>query len=190
MTTKDIYNKLCCCYENGSNNRLTTIELQAVSFECDTEYIIPNFASTEYDDNWYLTYYEPRIKSKHIIHPTTHEFMSQYDYVLRKLQTDRYTRQAMLIMTSETEYDRNGLMMCLISMQYFINKNQLDVVVNMRSSDVYRFHQDLLWQKKILSQLVNDYNKDTEHKLVCGKIVWNVGSLHIYKQYWDKLKQI
>ena len=187
-TTKDIYKEFVD-HAKVRNTCPRTLELQCVQFECDDTYIIPNFASAEYDDKWYLNYYEPRIMSNHIIEAKTHRFISQYEYVISKLTSDECTRQAMLIMTSESEYSRDGLMMCLVSMQYLLDGDELKTFITMRSSDIYRFHQDLIWQLKIRDKIAADISAKLNKNITCANIVWNVGSLHLYERYWNLLQK-
>ena len=92
-------------------------------------------------------------------------------------------------MTSESEYARDGLMMCLVSMQYLLDDDELRTFVTMRSSDIYRFHQDLMWQLKIRDKIAADISSKLNINITCANIVWNVGSLHLYERYWNLLQR-
>jgi thymidylate synthase len=77
---------------------------------------------------------------------------------------------------------------CTNAVQYMIRNGALQVVVQMRSNDIWAgYRNDYAWQKYVQDKLVYDYNCGTKKadKIVPGNIIWQVGSLHAYEnQYY------
>ena len=117
----------------------------------------------------------------------------QYSHVLNELWDNPNSRRAVMIYTRpdmHTTAFQDGMndFMCTTHVQYFINGNQLDASVYMRSNDaIFGFTNDLAWQQTVLKMLAKDL---THHSrpMKTGKIVWNAGSLHIYERHWDLIK--
>ena len=117
----------------------------------------------------------------------------QYSHVLNELWDNPNSRRAVMIYTRpdmHTTAFQDGMndFMCTTHVQYFINGNQLDASVYMRSNDaIFGFINDLAWQQKVLKMLAKDL---THHSrpMKTGKIIWNAGSLHIYERHWDLIK--
>jgi len=70
--------------------------------------------------------------------------------------------------------------MCTNAVQYLIRDDVLNVIVQMRSNDVvFGYRNDFAWQDYVASLL--------ETALRCDgrKIIWNVGSLHVYERHFS-----
>lgn len=116
----------------------------------------------------------------------------QYWNVLLELKKNPTSRRAVMIYTRPSiwrEYDHNGMsdFICTNTVQYFIRNNYLDVVVQMRSNDVWAgYRNDYAWQRHVQQRLAKELGVDV------GCIVWQVGSLHVYEKnfylvdYYDK----
>jgi len=110
---------------------------------------------------------------------------NQYDNVLKELKESPNSRRAIMIYTRPyMHYDYKFLGMndfiCTNTVQYFIRKNRLQVIVNMRSNDVmFGYRNDFAWQQYVALQLCNDL------AIQLGDIIWNVGSLHIYSRHFN-----
>lgn len=106
----------------------------------------------------------------------------QYYKVLEELQKNPLSRRAIIIYTRPSmwkDYNLNGRsdFMCTNTVQYLIRENTLDVVVNMRSNDVFAgYRNDYAWQKFVAEKLA------TALGIEVGDIYWNVGSLHLYEE--------
>jgi thymidylate synthase len=116
---------------------------------------------------------------------------SQYNNVLNELVNKPTSRRAVMIYTRPTmwsDYNKDGMsdFICTNSVQYFIRNNRLDVFVSMRSNDVvFGYRNDYAWQKFVRDRLIEDINHDSDMNLKPGKIMWSVGSLHVYERdFW------
>jgi len=109
----------------------------------------------------------------------------QYWRVYNELFNNRDSRRAVMIYTRPTmheDYNRNGMsdFMCTNAVQYLIRDDVLNVIVQMRSNDVvFGYRNDFAWQDYVASLL--------ETALRCDgrKIIWNVGSLHVYERHFS-----
>jgi len=98
----------------------------------------------------------------------------QYERVLKFLEDDRDTRRAVLFFNNRNQ-DASDIA-CTTSMQFFIEKSRLSAIVNVRSWDaVFGLPMDIVMYSSVLqffSELLGKYD---------GRIVANVGSLHVYE---------
>ena len=109
----------------------------------------------------------------------------QYWHVYNELSNNRDSRRAVMIYTRPTMhevYNRNGMsdFMCTNAVQYLIRDDVLNAIVQMRSNDVvFGYRNDFAWQDCVASLL--------ETALRCDgrKIIWNVGSLHVYERHFS-----
>ena len=113
----------------------------------------------------------------------------QYENVLHELMNFPNSRRAVMIYTRPSmwdDYNENGMsdFMCTNAVQYMIRDGQLVAVVQMRSNDVvFGYRNDYAWQWYVANQLANHLGLKT-----CPKIIWHVGSLHVYERHFDKVK--
>lgn len=119
---------------------------------------------------------------------------SQYDNCLEVLKKDKTTRNA-IIMYNRPEiykdYKRDGMhdMICTFMSHFFIRKNKLYMIHNMRSNDVrYGFIcSDLAWNCFVYQNMYEDL-KSTYPDLEVGTIIWTSDSMHLYSRHFDDLK--
>lgn len=113
----------------------------------------------------------------------------QYLNVLDELTKNPNSRRAVMIYTRPTmwsDYNHNGMsdFMCTNTVQYMIRDDQLVAVVQMRSNDVvFGYRNDYAWQWYVANQLSDDLGLKT-----WPKIIWHVGSLHVYERHFDMVK--
>ena len=113
----------------------------------------------------------------------------QYANVLNELTFSPNSRRAVMIYTRPTmweDYKRDGMsdFMCTNTVQYMIRNEQLVAIVQMRSNDVvFGYRNDYAWQKHVADTLTTDLGLTKE-----PKIIWHVGSLHVYERHFDKVK--
>ena len=112
------------------------------------------------------------------------ENKNQYTQVLRKLGRDPDTRQAVMIynrpsMHADAVHQGRSDFMCTNAVQYMIRDDTLTAIVQMRSNDVvFGYNNDFAWQDHVAELL------QLELGLRKRKIVWQVGSLHIYSRHF------
>ena len=113
----------------------------------------------------------------------------QYVRVFNELLHLPNSRRAVMIYTRPTmweDYNRDGMsdFMCTNTVQYMIRNEQLVAIVQMRSNDViFGYRNDYAWQKHVADTLTADLGLTKE-----PKIIWHVGSLHVYERHFDKVK--
>ena len=119
---------------------------------------------------------------------------SQFENVVMELSKNRDSRRAIAIYTRpsmHTDYNKNGMsdFVCTNTVQYLIRNDELVVIVQMRSNDVvFGYRNDYAWQDYVAGLV------STSLRLTSHKIIWQVGSLHIYEKHfwmveaWDKLR--
>jgi thymidylate synthase len=113
----------------------------------------------------------------------------QYANVLNELTFSPNSRRAVMIYTRPSmwnDYNRDGMsdFMCTNTVQYMIRNGRLVVIVHMRSNDVvFGYRNDYAWQKYVADRMTEDLKLTKE-----PKIIWHVGSLHVYERHFDKVK--
>ena len=113
----------------------------------------------------------------------------QYENVLHELMNFPNSRRAVMIYTRPSmweDYKEDGMsdFMCTNAVQYMIRNEQLVAIVQMRSNDVvFGYRNDYAWQKHVADTLTADLGLTKE-----PKIIWHVGSLHVYERHFDKVK--
>jgi thymidylate synthase len=112
----------------------------------------------------------------------------QYENVLHELMNFPNSRRAVMIYTRPSmweDYKEDGMsdFMCTNAVQYMIRNGQLNAIVQMRSNDVvFGYRNDYAWQKYVADCLTRDLDLEKQ-----PKIIWHVGSLHVYERHFDKV---
>lgn len=110
----------------------------------------------------------------------------QYDNVVKTLKNNPNSRQAIAIYTRPSMHEdayKNGMsdFMCTNTVQYLIRDGILHVVVNMRSNDVvFGYRNDYAWQRHVAEDIA--YAVGLNDGFI--RIIWQVGSLHIYERHF------
>jgi len=113
---------------------------------------------------------------------------NQYWKVLNELQANPNSRRAVMIYTRPTmwyDYNENGRsdFMCTNVVQYMIRDGELIAVVQMRSNDVvFGYRNDFAWQNHVVKLLASALGLEKT------KIIWHVGSLHVYERHFNLVK--
>ena len=108
-----------------------------------------------------------------------------HSFIIEELRERPSSRRAISYYSNHYMYGDLGTLgsndfICTNSVQYLIRDEKLQVVVNMRSNDaVYGYKNDLAWQRHIANRIADELNLE----LGVGKIMWQVGSLHIYDRH-------
>lgn len=112
------------------------------------------------------------------------ENYSQYGNVYVELKNNPESRRAVMIYTRPSmwdEYNYNGRsdFCCTNAVQYMIRDGKLDAVVQMRSNDaVFGYKGDRFWQAHVQAKLAEQLY------VPVGKLIWQVGSLHVYERHF------
>lgn len=120
---------------------------------------------------------------------------SQYDNCLEVLKKDKTTRNAIIVYNRPEiykDYKKDGAhdMICTMYSHFFIRKNKLYMVHQMRSNDIrYGFIcSDLAWNCFVYQNMYEDL-KETYPDLEVGTIRWTSDSMHLYSRHFDDLKK-
>lgn len=163
--------------ENGDKY----VEVRNVIFEVDKPCIFDEIVieNKRMDENWYIRSYDPRIEN-------------QFSSLIERIVENPNTRQAVLVLAQQDELETPGYV-CTIYMHVFLDKkndNEYDVEysVHMRSNDSIDFVTDVQWHNKIFNRIMKELKEKTNWKLNRRNIIWNVDSIQLYSQYFDKIK--
>jgi len=120
---------------------------------------------------------------------------SQYDNCLEVLKKDKTTRNAIIVYNRPgiyKDYKKDGMhdMICTMYSHFFIRKNKLYMVHQMRSNDIrYGFIcSDLAWNCFVYQNMYEDL-KETYPDLEVGVIRWTSDSMHLYSRHFEDLKK-
>lgn len=123
------------------------------------------------------------------------ENFSQYQNVLKELETRSTSRQGIMIYNRPSiHYDskKDGMsdFICTLAHQFFIRKDKLHSVVNMRSNDaIYGFFNDFAWFTEVHRRLLGDL-RNTYPNLTIGNITHIANSFHVYERHFWMLEEI
>lgn len=114
----------------------------------------------------------------------------QYDRVLRELRRDPHSRRGVMVYTRPSVHDdavAQGMndFICTNAVNYFIRREALHAVVQMRSNDVvFGYRNDYAWQRHVLEKLAADL------EVPVGSITWQAASLHVYPRHYRLLEAL
>lgn len=117
--------------------------------------------------------------------------ISQWDFVKRELIKDQESRRAVLLISFPGDLKQSTKdQPCTIYLQFFIRKNFLHLISNMRSNDlILGFPYDIasftMLQEKMLLEL-----KGTYSKLIMGHYYHIVSSIHVYRRHYSMIDKI
>ena len=119
------------------------------------------------------------------------EGLSQWQWAQRSLIKDKDSRQAIMYLC-RTSVQRDDIkdFICTISYQFLIRDNQLWLIVNRRSQDIFfGLTFDGPWEMLLMQQM-RLHLLDTYPELKLGSYVLNCGSLHMYERNFEKIKNM
>lgn len=119
------------------------------------------------------------------------QFVEQVGYVVDKLKDDPHSRQAVMSFWRPRPRDSKDIP-CTLDLQFMMRgdpddagKKQLDLLVNMRSNDVWLgAPYDIFTFTMIQQQLADLLNANI------GAYYHHVGSLHIYERHYEKAAEL
>lgn len=122
------------------------------------------------------------------------QFHNQFSHVVNELANNKFSRRATMVYTRPSiwqEYNDQGKndFICTNAVTYYIRKNKLHCVVQMRSNDVvFGYKNDYAWQKYVLNKVCDRYlDHNIFDDLECGDIHWQVQNLHVYSRHFKLL---
>lgn len=111
--------------------------------------------------------------------------ISAYDHVVRLLQVDRQSRQAIMHYNRPSHYMNNSKdVPCTLTAQVFIRNNRLSMIVSQRSCDLwFGMPYDVPWHCYLIRTLARDLGVEP------GFFHHTIGSLHIYERDFDRVRR-
>lgn len=114
------------------------------------------------------------------------KIVTQIDKLITVLRHDNGTRRAVLPLYSASELGKDSKdIPCTLTLEFLIRDNKLHLIVNMRSNDIFLgLPYDIFSFTMIQEYIANKLG------LNLGYYYHNVGSLHVYKKHFDRIKEI
>lgn len=111
--------------------------------------------------------------------------VDQLGYVVDSLNIDRDSRQAVLNIWRERPGSSKDIP-CTTQMQFFIRDNCLQSVVTMRSQDIVLGYTYDVFTFSMVAKAVQLLLKERGVEVGLGYLTVNVGSLHVYEDYYKR----
>ena len=114
------------------------------------------------------------------------KIVTQIDKLITLLRHDKGTRMAVLPIYSASELGKDSKdIPCTLTLEFLIRANKLHLIVNMRSNDIFLgLPYDIFSFTMIQEYIANKIG------LNLGYYYHNIGSLHVYKKHFDRIKEI
>lgn len=120
---------------------------------------------------------------------------SQFYNALKALSADKETRQAMIIYTRPSmhkDWNCNSKhdFVCTIYQQFFIRKDRLHCITNMRSNDcIFGTFNDIPWFEHVYNEMYG-FLLQKYPSLKKGTLTFAANSFHCYSRHFDTLEKI
>lgn len=116
---------------------------------------------------------------------------NQFVDVIDTLKADQNSRQAILnIHGLHNRYYNPKDVPCTLSIQFMIVDNQLDMIVNMRSNDLFKGWCNDIIQFQFIAWHVFSQLKMHYQNLKLGNYFHNTGSMHVYESDFEKMNEM
>ena len=116
---------------------------------------------------------------------------NQWNKVKELLHKDKDSRQAIIRINHADDYTYlNKDVPCTLTLQFFIRNNALQLVVNMRSNDIWRGYCNDQFQFTMLQELMMLELREFYPDLQLGKYYHNAASMHIYELHFEAAKKV
>ena len=112
-----------------------------------------------------------------------HSGISQFEWCIRRLKEDKYTRQAIMNYNQPChKYEGVKDFVCTISQTFIVRNDKLDSIVLMRSNDlIYGLTYDIVWFTELLQEMSHIL------EIPIGLYKHYATSLHVYERHFDML---
>ncbi len=116
---------------------------------------------------------------------------NQWNKAKELLQKDKDSRQAIIRINHADDYTyANKDVPCTLTLQFFIRNNKLNLIVNMRSNDIWRGYCNDQFQFTMLQELMMLEMREHYPDLQLGTYYHNAASMHIYEMHFEQAKKI
>jgi thymidylate synthase len=126
-----------------------------------------------------------------IFHKENKNRLTSFEWVVRSLIKDKYSRQAIALYNDrDYYYDYNKDFVCSQLQHFFIRDNKLISFVYLRSSDaILGLTYDIPWWSFVHQQVLLRL-KDVYPELILGEMEVTIGSCHIYENKYSLVEQM
>ena len=111
-----------------------------------------------------------------------------WDRIIERLSKSKESRQAYLPLFADSA--DSGYPPCATGLQVVIRDGRLMMMVHMRSQDFWLGMPYDVGFFMILQQMFTMALRKAYPELLCGPYSHSVGSLHVYKQHWNKVEHM
>lgn len=116
---------------------------------------------------------------------------NQWNKVKELLTKDKDTRQAVIRINHAEDYTySNKDVPCTLTLQFFIRNDKLNLIVNMRSNDIWRGFCNDQFQFTMLQELMMLEMRSVYPNLQLGKYYHNAASMHLYEMHFSAAQEI
>ena len=120
--------------------------------------------------------------------------LSQLDYVVKKLESDADTRQAVLTIWRDNPPETKDVP-CTVAVAFMIRDNELNCHVFMRSNDLWLGFPYDVFNFSMLSHLVccklnGNLDNGLDNVIIPGTLYHTAASRHIYWQHFEQAEQL
>ncbi len=128
---------------------------------------------------------------KRLFYDLTPDRTTHFNYAFNKLAEDIHTRKAIMLMSRPEDMKDSKDNVCTLTLQFFIRNNQLNLIVNMRSCDIwYGFTYDVPFFTFVQELMLERLNRVCGYNLTMGLYIHQAGSLHAYEKDFDKINTL
>jgi len=128
-------------------------------------------------------------------HDYSKQGFNQFEYVLKKLKTDPFSRRIMMTTYNPAQADEGVLFPCHgISIVFDVSSNyELSCGMTMRSNDIFLGNPFNIFQYSflvhIMCKLINNDNEYTGTKFSPGKLCVFLNNVHLYEEHLEQAKE-
>jgi thymidylate synthase len=116
---------------------------------------------------------------------------NQWNKAKEILTNDKDSRQAVIRINHADDYTYpNKDVPCTLTMQFFIRNDELHLIVNMRSNDIWRGYCNDQFQFTMLQELMMLELRTIYPNLKLGKYYHNAASMHLYEMHFESAQKI
>jgi thymidylate synthase len=106
--------------------------------------------------------------------------INQIEYIVQETKLNKHSRRLLCSMWNPNDINKMALPPCHYSFQFVVENNIVDIVVTMRSLDLFiGLPYDMVMYASILSSYANEFN------LQANEIIINAANAHIYFEHID-----
>jgi thymidylate synthase len=109
--------------------------------------------------------------------------INQIENIVKETQSNKHSRRLLCSMWNPNDLQKMLLPPCHYSFQFVISNNKVDIVVSMRSLDLFiGLPYDMVMYSSILSSFANEF------KLQANEVIINAANSHIYQEHFNAVK--